>query len=187
MPASTYKTEKKNILFFLNLFIFLIYRFFYIEISLFVVSITFSHLSLIPSALSPSAFQPSSKTSEMGEKTLKTEIPTRLPIAGVQKEEWELNSFSGEENCDGNSPAEIVFHSSKILKPVSAQPSDRLQVPKAPDRSSDPQLWQSLLLSCENNPRLWSDRHPVEIVWVLSTDQLSLRGCCPISFEFCYC
>lgn len=87
MPASTYKTEKKNILFFLNLFIFLIYRFFYIEISLFVVSITFSHLSLIPSALSPSAFQPSSKTSEMGEKTLKTEIPTRLPIAGVQKEE----------------------------------------------------------------------------------------------------
>lgn len=121
---------------FLNLFIFLIFRFFYIEISLFAVIITFPHLSLIPCALLSYCISTFFQHFRDGRENLKDrnshKIPDcwkRIPERGRSTEWVSLV----RKTCDGHSPAEIVLHNSEIPKPVSAQPSPgcRCQKPQA--------------------------------------------------------
>lgn len=132
-----------------------------------------------PLPFSPIAFPPSSNTLEMGEKTLKTEVPTSFLVAGVQKEEGELYEF-----LQWGKPV-VGIH---LLKSCCTMPkSSNLSVPshqagcRCQKLQAEAQITnsdnQTPYRQCENTPKAftWS-AFCCDCVWVLPLTSSASEG-----------
>lgn len=152
---------------FFNLFIFLIFRFFTLK-SASLLSLSHSHILVwFPLPFSPIAFQSSSNTLEMGEKTLKTEIPVRFLIAGVQKGEGELNQFLWWGKPVMGIPLLKLYCTIPKFPNLSVASHHQAAGAKSHRQKLRAQtLTTRLLLSWENDPKALSGR---DLLWLFGS------------------